>query len=48
MLVLLCVICFSIGVNMEPIFRWGPWMDFVSIYIIPIGATLVLYLGSGL
>lgn len=40
MLVLLCVICFSIGVNMEPIFRWGPWMDFVSIYIIPIGATL--------
>ena len=25
---------------MEPIFKWGPWMDIVSIYIIPIGATL--------
>lgn len=40
MLVLLCVFCFGIGINMEPIFKWGPWMDFVSIYIIPIGATL--------
>ncbi|MBV1821631.1 sodium-dependent transporter, partial [Bacteroidales bacterium MSK.15.36] len=40
MLILLCVICFGIGVNMEPIFRWGPWMDLISIYIIPIGATL--------
>lgn len=40
MLILLLVICFGIGVNMEPIFRWGPWMDAVSIYIIPIGATL--------
>ena len=25
---------------MEPIAKWGPWMDIVSIYIIPIGATL--------
>ncbi len=40
MLVILGVVCFGIGVNMEPIFRWGPWMDIVSIYIIPIGATL--------
>ena len=40
MLVLLCVVCLGIGVNMEPIFQWGPWMDIVSIYIIPIGATL--------
>ena len=39
-LVLLCVICLGVGVHMEPIFRWGPWMDIVSIYIIPIGATL--------
>jgi len=39
-LVLLCVICLGFGVNMEPIFNWGPWMDIVSIYIIPIGATL--------
>ncbi|MEW9095767.1 MAG: sodium-dependent transporter [Clostridiaceae bacterium] len=40
MLILLCVVCFGIGVNMEPIFKWGPWMDIISIYIIPIGATL--------
>jgi len=39
-LVLLCVICLGIGLHMEPIFQWGPWMDIVSIYIIPIGATL--------
>lgn len=39
-LVLLCVICLGIGINMEPIAKWGPWMDIVSIYIIPIGATL--------
>nr|WP_325257259.1 sodium-dependent transporter [uncultured Oscillibacter sp.] len=40
MLVLLCVVCLGIGLHMEPIFKWGPWMDIVSIYIIPIGATL--------
>lgn len=39
-LVLLCVICLGFGINMEAIFQWGPWMDLVSIYIIPIGATL--------
>lgn len=39
-LVLLCAICLGFGLNMEPIFKWGPWMDLVSIYIIPIGATL--------
>ncbi len=37
---LLCVICLGIGIHMEPIFNWGPWMDIVSIYIIPLGATL--------
>ncbi len=40
MLVLLCVICLGIGINMEAITTWGPWMDIVSIYIIPIGATI--------
>lgn len=40
MLVLLAVVCFGIGVFMEPIYKWGPWMDLVSIYIIPIGATI--------
>jgi len=39
-LVLLGVVCLGFGLNMEPIFNWGPWMDIVSIYIIPIGATL--------
>ena len=40
MLVVLGVVCLGIGIFMEPIFRWGAWMDLVSIYIIPIGATL--------
>ncbi len=40
MLAILCAVCLGVGVNMEPIFKWGPWMDIVSIYIIPIGATL--------
>ena len=26
--------------NMETIGKWGPWMDLVSIYIIPIGASI--------
>ena len=39
-LALLCVLCLGIGIFMEPISKWGPWMDLVSIYIIPIGATL--------
>ena len=39
-LAILCVICLGFGLNMEPISKWGPWMDIVSIYIIPIGATL--------
>jgi len=39
-LLLLCVVCLGFGLHMEPITKWGPWMDIVSIYIIPIGATL--------
>ncbi len=39
-LVILCVICLGFGIGMETIDKWGPWMDLVSIYIIPIGATL--------
>lgn len=35
-----CVICLGAGIGMEAITRWGIWMDLVSIYIIPIGATL--------
>jgi NSS family neurotransmitter:Na+ symporter len=40
MLVILCVVCLGVGLHMEPIFRWGPWMDIVTIYIIPLGAAL--------
>ena len=39
-LVILGVLCLGIGIGMETISTWGPWMDLVSIYIIPIGATL--------
>ncbi len=39
-LVILCAVCLGFGLNMESISKWGPWMDIVSIYIIPIGATL--------
>ena len=39
-LIIMGVICLGFGINMEPIYKWGPWMDIVSIYIIPIGATL--------
>ncbi|MBR3607368.1 MAG: sodium-dependent transporter [Lachnospiraceae bacterium] len=39
-LVILAAVCLGFGLTMEPIFNWGPWMDIVSIYIIPIGATL--------
>ena len=39
-LVLLGALCLGFGLHMEPIAKWGPWMDIVSIYIIPIGATL--------
>lgn len=47
-IVILGIITFGVGVFMEPIAEtqgaimggWGPWMDLVSIYIIPIGAVL--------
>ncbi len=39
-LAIICAICLGIGINMEAITKWGPWMDFVSIYIIPLGAML--------
>ncbi|MDO5044155.1 MAG: sodium-dependent transporter [Coriobacteriia bacterium] len=39
-LVLIAVVVLGVGLNMEAIFQWGPWMDWVSIYIIPLGATI--------
>lgn len=40
MIIILGIICFIPGLFMENIERWGTWMDLVSIYIIPLGATL--------
>ncbi len=40
MIVVLGIVCFIPGLFMENIERWGAWMDLVSIYIIPLGATL--------
>lgn len=37
---IICATCLGCGIGMEAITKWGPWMDLVSIYIIPIGATL--------
>lgn len=39
-LILLGIVCLGFGIQMEPIFEWGPWLDIISIYIIPIGATI--------
>lgn len=39
-LAILCLLCLGIGIHMEAISSWGPWMDLISIYIIPMGATL--------
>ena len=39
-LLIICVTVLGFGIGMETISKWGPWMDLVSIYIIPIGATL--------
>lgn len=39
-LVILGALCLGVGLYMEPISKWGPWMDMVSIYVIPIGATI--------
>ncbi|MFV0380060.1 MAG: sodium-dependent transporter [Anaerorhabdus sp.] len=39
-LMILGVLCLSVGIFIEPIYKWGPWMDFICIYIIPLGATI--------
>lgn len=39
-LFLIGLVVFTIGVNMEMISQWGPFMDIISIYIIPIGAMI--------
>lgn len=39
-LFLIGIVVFAVGVNMEMISQWGPFMDIISIYIIPIGAMI--------
>lgn len=39
-LVIIGAFVFGIGVNLEMISQWGPFMDIISIYIIPIGASI--------
>lgn len=39
-LIVLMASLFLISVNMHQISVWGPWMDLISIYIIPIGAII--------
>lgn len=39
-LIVIGIFVFGIGVNMEMISQWGPFMDIISIYIIPIGASI--------
>lgn len=40
LLAIVGIICLGVGLFIEPIFKWGPLMDIVSIYVIPIGATI--------
>lgn len=39
-LVIIGIFVFGIGINLEMISQWGPFMDIISIYIIPIGASI--------
>ena len=41
-LVLICliVIIYGCGIFIEPISKWGPWMDIVTIYILPLSGII--------
>lgn len=39
-IVLIGAILLIVGIFIEPIYKWGPWMDIISIYVIPIGACM--------
>lgn len=39
-LIAIATLVFIVGINMEKISQWGPFMDIISIYIIPIGAMI--------
>ena len=39
-LIAIGALVFLVGMNMEKVSQWGPFMDIISIYIIPIGAMI--------
>lgn len=39
-LIAIATLVFLVGMNIEKISQWGPFMDIISIYIIPIGAMI--------
>ena len=39
-LIVLISIIYLIGIFIEPISKWGPWMDIVTIYILPISGII--------
>ena len=39
-LILLIGIIYFVGIFIEPISKWGPWMDIVTIYILPISGII--------
>lgn len=39
-LLVLVGLVYIIGVFIEPISKWGPWMDMVTIYILPISGII--------
>lgn len=39
-LAVLSVLVLVVGIFIEPIAKWGPWMDFVTIYILPLSAII--------
>ena len=40
LLIILIAIIYLVGIFLEPISKWGPWMDIVTIYILPISAII--------
>lgn len=39
-LLFLFILILLVGIFIEPITKWGPWMDFVTIYILPLSAII--------
>ena len=39
-LLVIVIIIFLVGIFIEPISKWSPWMNFVTIFIMPVGAII--------